>query len=95
MCYTVAPFGKYQFFKTSNRHIILSRYFPRKIFSALMQHLNFLFTYLDDLFAISSSTCEALLEKLEGVFKILSINCLRVNAEQSTFCADEIEYLGY
>jgi hypothetical protein len=32
---------------------------------------------------------------LECVLKILSDKDLRINAEKSTFCADEIEYLGY
>jgi hypothetical protein len=35
------------------------------------------------------------LQKLECVPKILSDKGLRVNAEKSTFCATEIEYLGY
>jgi hypothetical protein len=52
-------------------------------------------TYLDDLLAISCSTFEDHLEKLECVLKILYDKGLRVNADNSTFCANEIEYLGY
>ena len=63
--------------------------------SDLMQHLNFVRTYFDDLLVISSSTLDDHLQKLECVLKILSDKGLRVNAEKSTFCADEIEYLGY
>jgi hypothetical protein len=63
--------------------------------SDLMQHLNFVRTYLDDLLAISCSTFVDNLEKLECVLKILSDKGLRVTAEKSTFCATEIEYLGY
>jgi hypothetical protein len=63
--------------------------------SDLMQHLNFVRTYLDDLLVISCSTFEDHLEKLECVLKILSDKTLRVNAEKSTFCANKIEYLGY
>jgi hypothetical protein len=63
--------------------------------SDLMQHLNFVRTYLVDLLVISSSTLEDHLEKLEFVLKILSDKGLRVNADKSTFCATEIEYRGY
>jgi hypothetical protein len=63
--------------------------------SDLMHHLNFVRTYLDDLLVISCSTFEGHLEKLECVLKILSDKGLRINAEKSTFCATEIEYLGY
>jgi hypothetical protein len=32
---------------------------------------------------------------MEVVFKLFSYKGLRVNAKQSTFCAEEIKYLGY
>jgi hypothetical protein len=64
--------------------------------SDLMQHLDFVRTYLDELLFISCCTFEEdHLEKLEGVLKILSDKGLRINADKSTFCATEIEYLGY
>jgi hypothetical protein len=63
--------------------------------SDLMQHLSFVRTYLDDLLVISCNTIEDHLEKLECVLKILSDKGLRANADKSTFCATEIEYLGY
>jgi hypothetical protein len=63
--------------------------------SDLMQHLNFVRTYLDGLLVISCGTFQDHLEKLECVLKILSDKGLRVNAETSTFCASENEYLGY
>jgi hypothetical protein len=60
-----------------------------------MQHRDFVRPYLDDLLIISCSTIEDHLEKLECVLRILSDKGLRVNAKKSTFCATEIEYLGY
>jgi hypothetical protein len=60
-----------------------------------MQHVNFVRTYLDDLLVISGSDFDDHLEKLEVVLKLLSDKGFRVNAEKSTFCADEIEYLRY
>jgi hypothetical protein len=63
--------------------------------SDLMQHLDFVRTYLDDLLFISSGKLDDHLEKMEVVLKILSDKELRINAEKSTFCAEEIKYLGY
>jgi hypothetical protein len=63
--------------------------------SDLMQHLNFIISYLDDFLVISCSTFEFHLEKLECVLKTLADKGVRVNAEKSTFCTDEIEYLSY
>ncbi len=52
--------------------------------------------YLDNLLCISRSSHEDNLEKLEEVlFRRLCNAGLKVNAETSTFCALEIEYLGY
>jgi hypothetical protein len=69
-------------------------YFSRNM-SDLMQPLDFVRTYLDDLLVISSGTLDDNLEKMEVVFKFLSDKGLRVNAEKSTFCAEEIKYRGY
>jgi hypothetical protein len=63
--------------------------------SNLMQHLDFVRTYLDDILVISSGTLDDHLEKMEVVFKLLSDKGLRVNAEKSTFCTEDIEYIGY
>jgi hypothetical protein len=60
-----------------------------------MQHPEFVKKYLDFLLVISSITFEDHLQKLELVLKLLSEHGLRINAVKSTFCADEIEYLGY
>jgi hypothetical protein len=56
-----------------------------------MQDLDFVRSYLDDLFIISCSNVEDHLQKLECVLKFLSAKGFRVNAEKSTFCATEIE----
>ncbi len=62
-----------------------------------MEDLEYVQSYLDNLHCISRSSLEDHLEKLEEVLRCL---CdvglkLKVNAEKSTFCALEIEYLGY
>jgi hypothetical protein len=52
--------------------------------------------YLDDLLCISKLSFEDhLLEKLEEVLRQLRGAGLKVNDAKLTFCALEIEYLGY
>jgi hypothetical protein len=93
LCTIVTPFGKYQFVRLPMGISCSPDIFQEKM-SDLMQHLDFVRTYLDDLLVISSGTLDDHLEKIEVVFKWLSDKGLRINAEKSTFCAEEIEYLG-
>ncbi len=51
--------------------------------------------YLDDLLCISKLSLGHHLEKLEEVLRRIRDAGLKVNAAKSTFCALEIEYLGY
>ncbi len=51
--------------------------------------------YLDDLLCISKLSLEDHLDKLEEVLRQIRDAGLKVNAAKSTFCALEIEYLGY
>ena len=62
--------------------------------SELMESLEFVRAYLDDLLCISKLSLEDHLEKLEEVLRRLHDAGLKVNAAKSTFCALEIEYLG-
>jgi hypothetical protein len=61
----------------------------------LTESLECVQAYLGDLLCISRSSLEDHLEKLEEVLRRLRNAGLKVNAEKSTFCALEIEYLGY
>ncbi len=63
--------------------------------SELMEFLEYVRAYLDDLFCISKLSLEDHLEKLEEVLRQLCDAGLKVNAAKSTFCTLEIEYLGY
>jgi hypothetical protein len=94
LCTIVTPFGKYQYLRLPMGISCSPDILQEKI-SDLMQHLNFVRTYLDDLLVISCSIFEDNLEKMECVFKFLSDKGIRVNADKSTFCANEIGYLGY
>ncbi len=61
----------------------------------LMESLEFVKAYLDALLCISKLSLEDHLDKLEVVLRRLRDAGLKVNAAKSSFCALEIEYLGY
>jgi hypothetical protein len=61
----------------------------------ITENLEYVQAYLDNLLCISRSSLEDHLKKLEEVLRRLCNTRLKVNAEKSTFCALEIEYLGY
>ncbi len=61
----------------------------------LMETLEYVRAYLDDLLCISKLSLEDYLEKLEEVLRRLWDAGLKVHAAKLTFCALEIEYLGY
>ncbi len=63
--------------------------------SELMESLEFVRTYLDDLLCISKGSLEDHLNKLRRVLIRLQDAGLTVNARKSSFCAVETEYLGY
>jgi hypothetical protein len=63
--------------------------------SELMETLEYVRAYLDDLLCISKSSLEDHLEKLEEVLRRLCNAGFKVNAAKLTFCALETEYLGY
>ncbi len=61
----------------------------------LMETLEYVRAYIDDLFCITRGSLEDHLDKLEEVLKRLCDAGLKVNAAKSFFCTHEIEYLGY
>ncbi len=62
--------------------------------SELMETLEYVRAYLDDLLCISKLSLEDHLEKLEEVLRQLHNTGLKVYAAKATFCALEIDYLG-
>ncbi len=60
-----------------------------------MAGLEFVCTYVDELLITSNSIFEDHLHQLEIVLKRLRRAGLKINAENSSFFAPEIEYLGY
>ncbi len=61
----------------------------------LMESLEYVRAYLDDLLCIPRNSLEDHLEKLEEVLRWLCNAGLKVNAEKLTFCTLEIKYPGY
>ncbi len=61
----------------------------------LMETLEYVRAYIDDLLCITRGSLEDHLDKLEEVLKRLRDEGLKVNAAESFFCTHEIEYLGY
>ena len=61
----------------------------------LMESLEYVRAYIDDLLCISRESFDDHLDKLEEVLKRLRDAGVKVNADKSTFCALEIEYPGY
>jgi len=63
--------------------------------SGLMETLEYVRVYIDDLLLITKSTFEDHLVIVKQVLLRLQEAGLRVNVAKSTFATDEIEYLGY
>ena len=63
--------------------------------SELFILLHFVRTYIDDLLVITKQSFDNHLEKLELVLKLIQKAGLKINAEKSEFCMEEVEYLGF
>ena len=63
--------------------------------SSLMQQLEYVRVYIDDLLTISASSLDDHLSKLRQVLSRLQTAGLKVNADKPFFCATSCEYLGY
>ncbi len=61
----------------------------------LMASLELVQAYMDDLLIITRKTLDEHLQKMETVLTRLHDAELKVNVAKSSFCAHEIEYLGY
>jgi hypothetical protein len=94
ICTIIFPWGKYSY-----KRLPVGIAGPPDIFQSktleLMEDLEYVQAYLDDLLCISRSSLKDHLEKLEEVLRRLCNTDLKVNTEKSTFCTLEIEYLGY
>jgi hypothetical protein len=94
ICTVIFPWGKYSFKRLPMGIAGSPDIFQGKMLE-LMESLEFVRAYLDNLLCISKLSLEDHLEKLEEVLRQIRDAVLQVNAAKSTFSAPEIEYLGY
>jgi len=94
ICTIIFPWGKYQYQRLPMGVSCAPDVFQERM-SDLMRGLEFARTYIDDLLVMSASTLDDHLSKLREVLTRLRKAGLKVNATKCTFCAKEIEYLGY
>jgi hypothetical protein len=94
ICTIIFPWGQYSYKRIPMGIAGSPDIFQSKM-SELMKTLEYVQAYLDNLLCISRSSFEDHLKKLEDVLRRLCDAGLKVNAEKLTFCALEIEYLGY
>jgi hypothetical protein len=94
ICTIIFPWGKYSYKQLPMGNAGSPEIFQGKL-SELMESLEYVRAYLDDLLCISKLSLEDHQEKLEEVLKQLCDAGLKVNAVKSTLCALKIEYLGY
>ena len=93
-CTIVLPFGKFEYQRLPMGLCNSPDIFQEKI-SDLMDGLEFIRAYIDDILCLTKDTFEDHLEKLELVFDRLQNAGLKVNAVKSFFARGELEYLGY
>jgi hypothetical protein len=67
----------------------------QNIMSKLVQDMEYVTTYLDDLLILTNNSFKHHLLKLEMVLSRLSTAGMRVNISKSKFFAEQIEYLAY
>ena len=94
LCTIITPWGKYQYQRLPMGVNVSPDVFQEKM-SELMEGLEFVRTYLDDLLIISNGSFGDHLRQLDTVLSRLRTAGLKINVEKSAFFAPEIEYLGY
>src|SRR5210317_758151 len=93
--YTIVfPWGKYEYLQLPMGLCNSPNIFQEKI-NDLMDGLDFVRAYLDDVLIPTKNSFEEHLEQLEKVLTRLQSAGLKVNASKSKFCRDRLEYLGY
>jgi len=90
----IFPWGKYSYLRLPMGYAGSADIFQAEMMN-LMEALEYVRAYIDDLLVITRGTLEDHLEKLREVFRRLHEAGLKVNAAKLFFCTHEIEYLGY
>ena len=94
LCTVVLPWGKYEYLRLPMGLCYAPDIFQEKM-GDLMAGLEFARAYLDDLLIVTQGDYNQHLEHLEQVLTRLAEAGLKINAQKSDFCENELEYLGY
>jgi hypothetical protein len=94
LCNIVFPWGKYKHKRLPTGINIAPDVF-QSFMSKLVQDMEYVKTYVDDLLILTNSSFKDHLLNLEMVLARLSTAGMRVNISKSKFFAVQIEYLGY
>jgi hypothetical protein len=94
LCTIVLPWGKYEYLRLPMGLANSPDIFQEKM-STLMEGLEYVRTYLDDVLCLTSGTWEDHIKKLDEVFTRLQNAGLKVHAHKSFFGQSQLEYLGY
>ena len=94
LCTIVFPFGKYEYCRLPMGISSAPDIFQEKI-SELMDGLDFIRAYLDDLLILTKGDWNDHLKRLRIVLQRLATAGLKINATKSFFGRQETEYLGF
>jgi hypothetical protein len=94
ICTIILPWGKYSYLRLPMGIAGSPDIFQERM-TSLMDTLDYIRVYIDDLLILSKDSFDDHLSKLREVLRRLQAAKLRVNAAKSIFGSDEIEYLGY
>ncbi len=94
ICTIIFPWGKYSYKRLPMGFGGSADIFQDQIM-VLMASLKFVRAYMDNLLTVTRQTLDKHLQKMETVLTRLCDAGLKVNTAKSSFCAHEIEYLGY
>ena len=94
LCTLIFPWGKYEMQSLPMGLCNSPDIFQEKM-SELMQDLEYVRAYIDDLLIVTRGSYEDHLEKVNVVLQRLRETGLKVNAKKSFFAQTSLEYLGY
>jgi dihydroorotate dehydrogenase len=94
LCTIAFPCGKYKYKRLPMGIKIVPDFF-QDVMSKLVQDMEYVKTYLDDLLKLTNSSFKDHLIRLEIALARLSTAGMRGNISKSKFFTEQIEYLGY
>jgi hypothetical protein len=94
LCTIVFPWGKYSYLRLPMGIANSPDVFQSKI-NQLMDGLDYVQAYLNNILIVTKYTYEDHLSKFDTVLQKLHAANLKVNIEKSTFATTSFEYLGY